>query len=125
MNFFGRWALWEGCGFWGMFGDSLRESAEKIAGKISPNYEMLQILSVTTPAEPRGEKKKIVQTLGGENLLKFVESAGEISLSGLRGAPIVSNTFQIVFRIFFRCAPNVTAPNVAGGVTTEFRVWSP
>ena len=45
-------------------------------------------ISVAPPAEPRGEKKLFfVQILGGEKLLKFVEkSAGEIFLSGLRGA---------------------------------------
>ena len=33
-----------------------------------------QVLSVATPAEPRGEKKLFfVQILGGEKLLKFVE----------------------------------------------------
>ena len=36
-----------------------------------------QRISVATPAEPRGEKKKnnffFVQILGGEKLLKFVE----------------------------------------------------
>ena len=42
------------------------------------------------------------QILGGEKLLKFVESAGEIFLSGLRGANNVSVAFRIVFRIFFR-----------------------
>ena len=49
-------------------------------------------------------KKKtfFVQILGGEILLKFVESAGEIFLSGLRGAKIFSNAFRIVFRILFR-----------------------
>ena len=42
---------------------------------------------MAAPAEPRGEKKNfvLVQILGGEKLLKFVESAGEIFLSGLRG----------------------------------------
>ena len=60
----------------------------------------LQFFSVATPAKPRGEKK-IVQILGGGKLLKFVESAGEIFLSGLRGANIFSNTFRIVFRVFF------------------------
>ena len=60
---------------------------------------------MATPAEPRGEKKLCfvyVQILGGEKLLKFVESAGEIFLSGLRGAKEFSNTFRIVFRVFFR-----------------------
>ena len=57
---------------------------------------------MATPAEPRGEKKLFfVQILGGEKLLKFVESAGEKLLSGLRGAKNVSNTFRIVFPIFF------------------------
>ena len=59
---------------------------------------------MATPAEPRGEKKLFfVQILGGEKLLKFgeVKSAGEIFLSGLRGAKNFSNTFRIVFRIFF------------------------
>ena len=37
--------------------------------------EMLQKVSVATPAEPRGEKKLFfVQILGGEKLLKFVET---------------------------------------------------
>ena len=65
-------------------------------------------VSVATPAEPRGEKKLFfVQILGGEKLLKFVESAGEIFLSGLRGAKNISNTFRIVFRIFIRVCQTV------------------
>ena len=49
-------------------------------------------------------KKKLffVQILGGEKLLKLVESAGEFFLSSLRGAKHFSNTFRIAFRIFFR-----------------------
>ena len=58
-------------------------------------------VSVATPAEPRGEKKLFVQILGGEKLLKFVESASEIFLSGLRGAKNISVAFRIVYRIFF------------------------
>ena len=59
---------------------------------------------MATPAEPRSEEKKpfFAQILGGEKLLKFVESAGEIFLSGLRGAKHFSNTFRIVVRILFR-----------------------
>ena len=38
-------------------------------GKKHAQYD----ISVPTPAEPRGEKKKNVQILGGEKLLKFVE----------------------------------------------------
>ena len=36
---------------------------------------LLDIVSVATPAEPRGEKKKLffVQIFGGEKLLKFGE----------------------------------------------------
>ena len=47
-------------------------------------------------------KKKLVfvQILGGEKLLKFVENAGEIFLSGLRGAKTFSNFFRILFRVF-------------------------
>ena len=43
---------------------------------------------MATPAEPRGEKKKLffVQILGGEKLLNLLKSAGEKLLSGLRGA---------------------------------------
>ena len=38
-----------------------------------------------------------------KNFLKnLVKSAGEIFLSGLRGAKIFSNAFRIVFRILFR-----------------------
>ena len=48
------------------------------------------------------KKTFFVQILGGEKLFKFVESAGEIFLSGLRGAKIFSVAFRIVFRIFFR-----------------------
>ena len=44
-----------------------------------------------------------MRILGGEKLLKFVESAGEIFLSGLRGAKNFLNAFRIVFfRILFR-----------------------
>ena len=57
-------------------------------------------LSVATPAEPRGEKKLfLVQILGGEKLLKFVESAGEKLLSGLRGAK--KTRFGSFFGSFF------------------------
>ena len=59
---------------------------------------------MATPAEPRGETKNIcfVQILGGEKTLKFVESAGELFLSGLRGAKQFSVAFRVVFRILFR-----------------------
>ena len=45
-------------------------------------------VSVAAPAEPRGEKKNFfVLILGGEKLLNvLLKSAGEIFLSGLRGA---------------------------------------
>ena len=50
-------------------------------------------------------KKKnffFVQILGGKKTLKnSLKSAGEILLSGLRGANHFSNTFRIVFWIFF------------------------
>ena len=48
-----------------------------------------------------------MQILGGEKLLEFVESAGEIFSSGLRGAKNVSNTFRIIFWIFFRVSQTV------------------
>ena len=38
-----------------------------------PLAQVPRLVSVATPAEPRGEKKKIVQILGGEKLLKVVE----------------------------------------------------
>ena len=58
---------------------------------------------MATPAEPRGEKKLyFVQILGGEKLLKLLKSAGEIFLSGLRGAKHFPVAFRIVFRILFR-----------------------
>ena len=64
---------------------------------------VLQLVSVATPAEPRGEKKLFfVQILGGEKLLNLVKSGGEIFLSGLRGAKNFSNAFRIVFRVLFR-----------------------
>ena len=37
-----------------------------------------------------------------ENFKNLLKSAGEIFLSGLRGAKNLSNAFRIVFRIFFR-----------------------
>ena len=37
-----------------------------------------------------------------KNFYNLLKSAGEIFLSGLRGAKNVSNAFRIVFRIFFR-----------------------
>ena len=44
-----------------------------------------------------------MQILGGEKLLKnLLKSAGEIFLSGLRGAKTFSVAFRIVFRIFLR-----------------------
>ena len=43
-----------------------------------------------------------MQILGGEKLLKVVESAGEIFLSGLSGAIHSSVAFRIVFRVLFR-----------------------
>ena len=53
---------------------------------------------MATPAEPRGEKKLFfVQILGGEKLLNLLKSAGEIFLSGLRGAL----KFQTRFGSFF------------------------
>ena len=75
----------------------------KYQGGVSHHLGEALTFCVATPAEPCGEKKKLffVQILGGEKLLKFVESAGEIFLSGLRGAKTFSNTFRIVFRIFF------------------------
>ena len=62
----------------------------------------MKFVSVATPAEPRGAKKLIfVQILGGEKLLK---SAGEIFLSGLRGAKQffkhVSDRFSDLFSLF-------------------------
>ena len=43
-----------------------------------------------------------MQILGGEKLFKFVESASEIFLSGLRGAKHFQTRFGSFFRIFFR-----------------------
>ena len=63
------------------------------------------LVSVATPADPRGEKRNFffVQILGGEKLLNFLlKSAGEIFLSGLRGAKYFSNAFRIVFGSFLR-----------------------
>ena len=54
------------------------------------------------PCKASRWKKKIVQILGGEKTFKICwKSAGEIFLSGLRGAQTFSNAFRIVFRIFF------------------------
>ena len=47
-----------------------------------------------------------MQILGGQKLLKFVENAGEIFLSGLRGAKNFSNAFRIVFSDPFSCFSN-------------------
>ena len=58
------------------------------------------------PLQSLAVKKNLffVQSLGGEKLLKFVEGAGEIFLSGLRGANIffgrVSDRFSDLFRVF-------------------------
>ena len=62
------------------------------------------ILSVATPAEPRGGKKNffLCKFWAVKNFLNLLKSAGEILLSGLRGAKHFSNTFRIVFRILFR-----------------------
>ena len=59
---------------------------------------------MATPAEPRGEKITffLCKFWAVKNFLKFVGSAGEIFLSGLRGAKIVLVAFRIVFRILFR-----------------------
>ena len=54
------------------------------------------------PLQSLAVKRKtfFVQILGGEKLLKnLLKSAGELFLSGLRGAKNVSNAFRIVFRI--------------------------
>ena len=64
-----------------------------------------EVVSVATPAEPRGEKKLfLVQILGGEKLLKLLKSAGEKLLNGLRGAKIffkhVSDRFSDLFSRF-------------------------
>ena len=60
-------------------------------------------VGVATPAEPRGEKKNIFlcKFWAVKNFQNLLKSAGEIFLSGLRGAKHFSNTFRIVFRIFF------------------------
>ena len=58
---------------------------------------------MATPAEPRAEKKIILCTFWAvEKFLYLGKSAGEIFLSGLRGAKSFSVAFRIVFRIFFR-----------------------
>ena len=61
-----------------------------------------QIISVTTPAEPRGEKElfccRFWAVKNFENLLK---SAGEIFLSGLRGANFFQTGFGSFFESFF------------------------
>ena len=67
-------------------------------------FGTFQIVSVATPAEPRGENKHFffVQILGGEKLLKFVEKCRwNISKRPERGYIFFSNAFWILFRIFF------------------------
>ena len=61
------------------------------------------ILSMVTPAEPRGEKNLFLcKVWAVKNLKKnLLKGAGEIFLSGLRGANNFSVAFRIVFRIFF------------------------
>ena len=55
------------------------------------------------PAEPRGEKKLFLCKFWAvKNFQNLLKSAGEIFLSGLRGAKNFSNAFRIVFRILFR-----------------------
>ena len=64
-----------------------------------------QIVSVATPAEPRGENKKnlfLCKFWAVKTFYNLVKSAGEIFLGGLRGAKNFSNAFRIVFRILFR-----------------------
>ena len=58
------------------FNEPLRAQAnEELDGQPLAEAELcILILSVATPAEPRGEKKLfLAQILGGEKLLKFVE----------------------------------------------------
>ena len=58
---------------------------------------------MATPAEPRGEKELFsCKFWAVKNFKNLVKSAGEIFLSGLRGAKHFSNAFRIIFRIFFR-----------------------
>ena len=66
------------------------------------SHQVSHCFGVATPAEPRGEtkKSKSVQILGGEKLLKFLKSAGEIFLSGLRGAKHFSDRFSDHFRVY-------------------------
>ena len=62
-----------------------------------------EILSVAARAEPRGEQKKELWNFWAvKNFENLLTSAGEIFLSGLRGAKNLSVAFRIVFWIFFR-----------------------
>ena len=77
-------------------------------------FYRVDFLGVATPAEPRGEQKNFIlrkfwAVKNFENLLK---SAGEIFLSGLRGAKNISNAFRIVFRILFRVFQTVFRINL-------------
>ena len=57
---------------------------------------------MATPAEPRGEKNIFCENFGRrKTFFNLLRSAGEIFLSGLRGANTFSVAFRIVFRIFF------------------------
>ena len=62
------------------------------------------LFGVATPAEPRSEKILCFCANFGrwKNFKIWWKSAGEIFLSGLRGAKTFSNAFRIVFRILFR-----------------------
>ena len=55
---------------------------------------------MATPAEPRGERLFYFCKLWA--VKSFQTSAGEIFLSGLRGAKNFSVALRIVFQIFFR-----------------------
>ena len=80
----------------------LRANSGQIPSKHPKPHYSLVILSVATPAEPRGEKNFfVVQIFGCEKLLKFVEKCRCNIFKRPEGAKHFSNTFRIVFRIFF------------------------
>ena len=81
-----------------------QKSHRKIAVTTVAASGLATILSVAAPAEPRGEQKTffLCKFWVVKNFYNWLKSAGEIFLSGLRGAKHFSNAFRIVFRIIFR-----------------------
>ena len=89
------------------WGNSYGPMVLKVLLKIPPTLVLVHgwlFPGVATPAEPHG--LVLVKILGGDKLLIFVESAGGILLSGLRGAKHfigrVSDRFSDLFSRFFK-----------------------